>query len=188
MLDKMTEQLFDWQVRAGIQREADRELYQYAYRLLVHKASGLLLILGLSIAAGIVCETIVFIAAFMPLRQYAGGCHLKSAGSCLLFSLFVVMMGGYGVHGMASLTEDTWFNIVWYLAVLAIFFLAPVGCRNKTLDSIERKIYRFRTRLILLIECAICIVTGLMHWEMLYFAVQISHFVLACSLIVGKRQ
>ena len=99
-----------------------------------------------------------------------------------------MMMGGYGVHGMASLTEDTWFNIVWYLAVLAIFFLAPVGCRNKTLDSIERKIYRFRTRLILLIECAICIVTGLMHWEMLYFAVQISHFVLACSLIVGKRQ
>lgn len=94
--------------------------------------------------------------------------------------MFAAATNAYGVHGhtdtFQSELEKTWMILLMKLVTF------------KTLDSIERKIYRFRTRLILLIECAICIVTGLMHWEMLYFAVQISHFVLACSLIVGKRQ
>ena len=76
MIEKVAKQLFDTQCRCGMLDEKERNLYEYAYNLLICRVIVYLLIVVLGICLGSLKEIIVFLLAFIPLRQYARGLHL----------------------------------------------------------------------------------------------------------------
>lgn len=186
MFNKMTEHIFDWQVHAGMRKEGDRELYQYAYRMLISKIVSCLLIAGIAILTGTWKEVLAFLSAFMPLRQYAGGYHFQSAGICLFFSVLAMIIAGYGIAALTTTGGVRWFAFLWCISVVIIAFWAPVECKNKPLDAMEKKVYGARSRGVLCVESVICIVAVFVHWNILCAAIQMSHLVLACGLIAGK--
>lgn len=79
----------------GIIAKKDTAVYRYGLEALYSSLLELLTILFLSFFVGNFLQTILFFAAFIPLRVYAGGYHAKTRLRCYLMSLAV-----YGVFSI----------------------------------------------------------------------------------------
>lgn len=126
----------------GIISKKDTAVYCYGLEALYSSLLELLTILFLSFFVGNFWQTVLFFAAFIPLRVYAGGYHAKTRLRCYLMSLAV-----YGVFSMVLLmTPVAWLlPFAWGGSVLSLFIvwlLAPVAHQNHKISLKSRKVYR----------------------------------------------
>lgn len=162
MAEKVTELMVQNEIVTG----EDREIYVYGLNqgiiLLVNILTSLLL--GFVFNKSI--EVLVFLAAYIPLRSYAGGYHAKTPFRCYLISISMIL-------AVIFLTSINFWNELIIIAVtlisaLVIAFLAPVEDVNKTLDETERKVYKKRTREILIFVVGVSMIFRFTHqvrWE-----------------------
>lgn len=68
----------------GIIREEDAPIYRYGLEAIYSSLLELLSILTLAALIGNFWQTVLFFAAFIPLRLYAGGYHASTRLRCLL--------------------------------------------------------------------------------------------------------
>lgn len=183
MIEKVAKQLFDTQCRCGMLDEKERNLYEYAYNLLICRVIVYLLIVVLGICLGSLKEIIVFLLAFIPLRQYAGGIHLEKTEKCIVVSGVLVCVVGIYLREVSVPTFATF--LLWIVAMGCIFSLSPVGCRNKKLDLIERMVYKKRLRILLWIECLIICLTFMIGYSWVSKGMMLAHIILSISLILG---
>lgn len=73
----------------GIIREEDVPIYRYGLEAMYSSLLELLSILALAALIGNFWQTVLFFAAFIPLRLYAGGYHASTRLRCFLTSLVV---------------------------------------------------------------------------------------------------
>ncbi len=128
----------------------DKEIYDYGLKqgmIIVLNAITTIMIGSLF---GMLSETIVFSIAYIPLRSYVGGYHAKTQLRCYLLSVLLIICVLFAIE-----------NILWtssivlgltFISGIIIFILAPMEDSNKPLDSIEKKVFRVRTRIIFLKE------------------------------------
>lgn len=183
MNEKIAKQLFDFQCKNGMLDEKDRKLYEYAYSLLICKTAAYFLIAIIGIWLGNLKEILVFLLAFIPLRQYAGGVHLKKAESCILASGVQVCLMGQYLKYYPVPTILT--GLLWIMAIGLIIVLAPIGCENKKLDFKEICVYRKRSRILLGVECLLAfsaLFIGRLEFAKNIMVVQV---ILAISLLLG---
>lgn len=122
---------------------------------------GFFLILNLliSLTIGILCG--VFLQCFwtvfllFPLRIYAGGYHAQTRTSCFFISIFMILITSlilryFTIPGNVCTA---------FSGILTAFIWkqAPLDTENKRLDDEERKKYRKKTHIILLIHALLII-------------------------------
>lgn len=185
MIKKIAKQLFDFQCKCGVLEERDRRLYEYAYNLFICKVVAYLGIIIASIWLGNLKEILVFLSAFIPLRQYVGGFHLKKAERCIVASGVMVCMAGQYLNYFPMPTVITFF--LWIVAIGLISVLAPIGCINKKLDTVEIEVYRKRSRILLGMECLLVIFTHYMGFFWLSKSIIVAQIILAVSLLLGWK-
>lgn len=125
-------------------------------------------------------------AAYIPLRSFAGGFHAKTPFRCYIFSVIMLTVVSFGMKYL-SLMEWVYY-IVLSVAALIVLVLSPVEDRNKPLDDIEHKIYKKRTIFIAAVELAIALLFKLMVFDNLFIAIVYSFAVLSLMLIAGKTK
>ncbi|MDF2474337.1 MAG: putative processing-secretion protein [Anaerocolumna sp.] len=140
----------------GVITSQDKDLYTYGLK------QGLLMIINLYTALiialifGMVWQSLIFLLAYIPLRSYAGGYHAKTQLRCYLLSIVIILATLLGIKLIP------WTSFICLMATLTpggiIFFLAPVESGNIPLDHIEIKVYKRRTRTILLFEACILLI------------------------------
>lgn len=184
MLEKIAGCLFDIQCRRGILEEDKRKLYVYAYNLLLSRVSVYVVLVAAGILLGNLKEMAVFLAAFIPLRQYAGGLHLKKAGSCIVASGILVCVSGQYLKYYPDITGTT--IAIWIVAVCILLTLAPVDCANKRLDLTERKVYKRRLCILFCVECIFLVIVFLMGFKWISKEIMLAQTILAVSLILGR--
>ncbi len=133
---------------------------------------------------GVVLESAVFMAAYIPLRSFAGGYHAKTPLKCYILSLIIITII---LAGMKYLSVA---NIVYYSALAAtsliVFLLSPVEDKNKPLDEIEQKFYKKCAAIISAAELVICLIFRLINLDSLFVAGTYSFVMLSIMLIAGK--
>jgi accessory gene regulator B len=143
----------------------DRELYTYG----INQGFIILLNLVTSMVIGFVMgmflETVLFLTIYIPLRKYAGGYHAETAFSCYLLSNLMIATNLILIKVLWTYAIGVF---VVSIASILILFLAPIQAKNKPLDAVEKRVYRFRTRIILL--CIICILGMFIHLKLYLFA------------------
>lgn len=119
-----------------------------------------------------------------PLRKNAGGFHAETRCRCLFFSSMVLLVS------IICFVQISWsmtgYILITALSFAAIFFMAPVENGNKHLDHDEHRIYRKRTRLILLSEGALFVMAAAFGWKKLVTAITIDFFIVGVSLVTGR--
>lgn len=110
-------------------------------------------------------EACMFLVTFIPLRQNAGGYHTKHRWSCAVMSLLIYI----AVLLSVRLCQINQFIQIMLFVVnmLVIIRLAPVDNIDNRLDDDEIRVYKNRTRNILVVELVIFMIffiCNCLHW------------------------
>ena len=133
---------------------------------------------------GVFPEIAVFMAAYIPLRSFAGGYHAKTPLSCYVFSVIMLIVVSIGLKYLHL--ADWVYYAVLVAATLVVLVLSPVEDRNKPLAEIEQKVYKKRTMNIAAAEVMVCLALKFVGYDNLFVAVVYSFVVLSFMLVAGK--
>ena len=184
MPERISRKLFEAQLKCGVLGEEDRSLYEYGYQLLIGKLLVYVLILVMGIWTGSLLQIFVFLLAFTPIRQYAGGFHLEKAGACIWASGFLVCAAGQYLRFVPVPGIGT--MLLWGVSIGIIWALAPVGCSNKRLDEKETEVYRRRTRILLGLESIVTGIAFAAGYLWISKGVMLAQILLAAGLVAWR--
>lgn len=134
--------------RRGIVSPDDIEICAFGVGQLLFQAVNVATAAGVGLLCNMLPQCLFFLAAYIPLRSFAGGFHAKTQLRCYVLSNLLLM----AALSIIYLAPATIWNCLLLTAPGAclIFLLAPVPDRNKPLSGKEHLIYRRKARCILL--------------------------------------
>lgn len=132
---------------------------------------------------GVVLKIAVFMAAYIPLRSFAGNYHAKTPLRCYFFSVIMLFVVSIGMKYI--LVAELVYYAILTASVLIVILLSPVEDKNKPLNETEHRFYKRRTILITAAEVAISLLFKLTGLENLFVAVVYSFIVLTFMLFIG---
>ncbi|MPW26371.1 accessory regulator AgrB [Alkalibaculum sp. M08DMB] len=162
----------------------DKELYSYGLQ------QGILMILNVTttIVIGIICgmvwQSIIFLLSYIPLRTYVGGYHAKTQWRCYIFSILIISVALLGIK-LIPWTNIIYFTLMFFAGSI-ISLLAPVEDGNKHLDSIEKTIYKKRSRVILSALCGIGTLLYIIGYPQISICILVALLLLGIMLILGN--
>ena len=120
-------------VACGAIKQRDISIYQYGLEVLYLSLLEVMSILLLAVCVGNFFETLLYFAAFIPLRLFAGGYHANTRLGCYFASLCV-----YGVFSVVvdfAMISYLWSVLLAMVALAIIWKYAPVINRNHRINS-----------------------------------------------------
>lgn len=171
-------------VHSSVIKEEDAEIYIYGINQILVSVLNVSSALIIGLIFGVFFEIAVFMAAYIPLRSFAGGYHAKTPLRCYIFSVIMLIVVSIG---MKYLYMAEWvYYVVLAAAASVVLILSPVEDRNKPLDETEHKVYKRRTILIMTAELVIALLLKLAILDALFVAIAYSFIALGLMLITGK--
>lgn len=170
-------------VRSNVVKEEDAEIYIYGINQILTSVLNVSSALIIGLILGTFFEVMVFMAAYIPLRIFAGGYHAKTPLRCYIFSLIMLIVVSIG---MKYLILSEWaYYAVLSAALLIVLAISPVEDKNKPLDEIEHKVYKKRALIIAATELVISIIFRLAGLNKLFIAVVYSFTALGFMITIG---
>lgn len=171
-------------IQSSVIKEEDAEIYIYGINQILVSVLNVSSALIIGLIFGVFFEIAVFMAAYIPLRSFAGGYHAKTPLRCYVFSVMMLIVVSIGLKYL-HIAEWIYYAVL-AAATLVVLVLSPVEDRNKPLDDIEHKIYKRRTVLIAAVELTLALLLKLLMLDDLFIATAYSFIVLSLMLIAGK--
>ena len=171
-------------VHSGVIKEEDAEIYIYGINQILVSVLNVSSALIIGLIFGVFPEIVVFMAAYIPLRSFAGGYHAKTPLRCYVFSVIMLIIVSIGLKYLYL--ADWVYYTVLAVSTLVVLVLSPVEDRNKPLDETEHKVYKRRTVLIAASELVIALLLKLLISNSLLVATVYAFFALSLMLIAGK--
>jgi accessory gene regulator B len=173
----------------NIIKNEDIEVYQFGIETFLMKAFHILSYLVIGAAFLRLPELLVFLAAFIPLRESSGGYHAGTPFKCYVLSCTtVVSFLCLLVFLPAGMLE---YSLLLALAAsLFLFLIVPVETDNKPLEDAERTYYKSKAGFIIIIEFGLVLVFRMAEWKELSFIIALSlvyELVIALAGLYVKR-
>ena len=150
MDDKIFSRIASKLVESEIISADDRELYEYGLKQVASTFATVATTLIIGFIFSMIWESILFMVSYIPLRSYAGGYHARTPLKCYVFSVVLTISVLLGIRYMPH--DAILVGSLVLIASVVIFIFAPVADENKSLDAVEKKIFRKRARIILCAE------------------------------------
>lgn len=184
LLTRLAEKIGNDLVHSSVIKEEDAEIYIYGINQILVSVLNVSSALIIGLVFGVFFEITVFMAAYIPLRSFAGGYHAKTPLRCYIFSVIMVTVVSIGMKYLYI--ADWVYYAVLSASALVVIILAPVEDSNKPLDETEHKVYKKRTMLIAATELIVALLLKLLISGSLSVAIVYSFVVLSLMLIAGK--
>lgn len=181
-MNKISVKLVNSLIENDVIKKEEEEIYLFGFHqgftLLLH----MLTVLAIGLLSGMLLESVVFMVAYSPIRQYAGGIHAKTPVRCYFVSIFLIMVVLYVIK--LNIWNFTLMLGVTFISSLILFLLSPVEDKNKPLEEIEISIYRKKANQLNLVLVVLAIVTWRIH-KTVSISISLAMFTLAIMLILG---
>ena len=188
MIEKLSDRIIAYQVKKGILPEGQHVIYKYGYNLLLIRIANTCSLMGIAAVLDVYMEMLLFLLAFIPLRQYAGGYHLSKPWKCIVLSNMTVALVSIVMKYTEFFTQEMFQTVIIVVAMGIIFFLAPIDCANKRMDNTEKRVYRYRARTVSLIELIIYMSFTISDkMAMIRVGICFAYLLVGISLVLGKR-
>lgn len=170
---KMFEKIISGCIDNGTINAEDKEIYEYGLNHIAAMFLNVLTTMIISFIFGMVWQSILFMISYIPLRSYAGGYHARTKLGCYLFSTILVICVLLSIKYLSY--NKIFLLSMTFISGAIILIFAPIGDKNKSLDKIEIKVFKKRTKITLFVEIgliflliamnlnfiAICIITSM---------------------------
>jgi Membrane protein putatively involved in post-translational modification of the autoinducing quorum-sensing peptide len=178
----------------GIIKEEDIPIYRYGIE------NGIILFLNMitafiiGIITGRLIGILIFLLSLITLRSFAGGFHLDNKIACYICSNLILMIPAYAKE-MGNIFLKIWndsayvIGIMFVLCVIGtIFFLCPMDSKKRKLDIVEKKHFKVRARMILIIQLVVIVGLYFIGTEVYIIPICISLSVIAVLMLIRKVQ
>ncbi len=165
-------------------KSEDHEIYLYGFQQGFTILLNLVTICAIGIISKMLWQSILFMAAYIPLRSHAGGYHAKTHVRCYIFSIILILavvLAMKYVHFTVFIC-----SIMIVGASVVIICLAPVEDKNKPLDKEEQRVYRKRTYLIWAAELMVAVICCFLQQISPAVCFAMTFLVMAVMLVLGK--
>ena len=177
--------LADKFVRDGIATPESAEVVRYGLEALADNLLVFLMTVMVGFYYGSILSGIIVWILTLLLRKYAGGYHAKTKIRCYLTSV------GMLVVTFALLYQPEHHPAVYVILVIIsgsyIFMNAPVDHENKVLDVTERRVYRKRARIVLILEGILFVIAWMFGLGNLMAIIVMCFSIVGVSLVMGKH-
>lgn len=185
MLTKASVSLTNRLVSAGIVKSEDFEVYLFGIENTILKLIHMVSYVTLGIMLGKLPELVVFLAAFIPLREYSGGFHAKTPLRCYIVSCFTV----FTVLFILRVVPDAMLNYsipISLVGSLLLFLVIPVEAKEKPLDESEKIYYKSKGGFLILLILVLTLVFIILDWDKIAFILSLSLAYEMFIALVGK--
>lgn len=155
MLKKLAGRIVNRQVEEGCLPDTEREVYTYAYEVLLNQLINIFISVIIAICMQDFLTVAVFLVSYIPLRSYCGGYHAKTHLRCSAVSAILLILICTMMHLLNGWANGIPALAAFLLSGILVFLYAPVESKNKPLDDAERSCYRKRGRMVWLLEVLI---------------------------------
>ncbi len=147
MTRKISEMLTNTLMLSGAVSHEKQEVIIFGLELLISSIIGILIIIAISIIAGVPLLWIAFLLSFIPLRTTAGGYHaLTHTGCNITFAItYIICVVLCKYVMMPKIT----FVLISAISTIMILLFSPVEAKNKPLNSERKKKNRLRSIVII---------------------------------------
>ena len=173
-------------MRSNVIKEEDAEIYIYGLNQILVSVLNVSSALIIGWIFGVILEIAVFMAAYIPLRSFAGGYHAKTPLRCYIFSVIMLIVVSIGIKYL--LVPDLAYYIALVIGIFIVLLLSPILHPTKPLDAAEHKVYKRRTIIVTLVELVLCLLLKLLDLNNLFVSVIYSFVMLSFMLITGKAK
>lgn len=145
----------EYLIRTGNAKESEREVLDFGFEMLCTVLISGIVVLVTGIYMGMFVETLIFVMALLPLRQYTGGLHFHTRAGCGIASLVLFVCSLF----LIKYAKFSWEIqlIICVIGALAIAIYAPVDNESNPLDSEIKEKFGRRARAVMGIESIIFI-------------------------------
>lgn len=170
--------------RNGCIQPGQEEIVAFGLNEGIHSIMGAAVAILLGCFLGIGGQALIFLAAFIPLRIYAGGYHAQSRKACAFLSLLLILA--------VFVLLDTWRGSATVTFVLGtvsagiILCLGSTDNRNHRFSSGERRVYSGICRKMVLIEVVVLAAAGMMNCQIVQSPVAAALLLELLLMLVGK--
>lgn len=137
---KRTEELALYLIHHKVVDIEQKEVYQFGLQQTASMIFDLLIAVTIALIMNMFVDMIIFMIAFITIRQYAGGYHADKRHLCVFFSIIMEILSLLAISNYT----DQLFPLT-ILSVVGICVLSPIDTLNNPLDGLEKKHYRKKT-------------------------------------------
>lgn len=160
MFDRLSQMITEKLITQKIIPDDQEELYSFGFNQGITMILNIITTLAIGFLLGEVLNSILFLAAYIPLRNYAGGyhaptplkCYLSSIGIMSAVLIMIKLIDGLDPNFKTSLLglgRNSTFVVAFLLGAFVCALYAPQEDKNKPLDELEKKVYKRRTLIVL---------------------------------------
>lgn len=185
MLDKASESLTNRLVSAGIVKSEDYEIYQFGIENTILKLIHMVSYITLGLILGSLPELFVFLAAFIPLREYSGGFHAKTPLKCYIVSCITV----FTVLFILRFAPEAVMNYSIPIALVGsflLFLVIPVEAKEKPLDESEKIYYKSKGGFLILSILVLTLIFIMLDLNKIAFILSLSLIYEMIIALAGK--
>lgn len=180
MVTRITEKLHS----DGIICLEEVKVVKYGLINIANNLLGLFITLFIGFYFGYLVESFILWLMVLPLRKNAGGFHANTKIGCFLLSTIMLLTS------FAYIKYSEWSTILQILVSIVlfviIFTMAPVENHNKRLSIIEQLVYKKRTRIVLIMDGLLFVISIFLKWKALLTLIMVSLFIVSISLVSGR--
>lgn len=168
----------------GAISKSETDICTYGLEVFISSVLEIASIFVISAFAGNFLETVLFFAAFIPLRIYAGGYHASTKLRCYLLSLLVYGAFTFVMHALPNTAYAPLNMLFAAFSLSAVLIAAPIVHKNKNVSDTERKYYRkFSVCIALTQTLSIWILTALLPTSPFVISLTLGQLAVTLSMI-----
>lgn len=152
MFEKLANRIVDRQVKIGIIKDSEADIYKYGYLLAFESFANIVIGIVIGLFLNKMPIVILFWCAYIPLRTYSGGWHASSAWLCTILSNITLIWIIFITQQTSIETNPVWHIWVELICIGLIILLSPVGTKAKPISEAEKKVYKRIVVLIIFVE------------------------------------
>ena len=161
-------------------------IYRYGYILVCEVFINIIIA---AIIAGISGEWLLitlFCVIYIPLRSFCGGWHADKLWKCTIYSNFIIILMIIGAEYMVQAFTGILLFVLFIICLLGILCMAPMDTKSKPISKEERKVYKNKIHVIVLVHLFIFIAMVLAKWNTIMYVIDFSYVTQVVMLFLEK--
>ena len=189
MVIDLSEKISDRLVTDGIISNESKSLYSYGLFIAISNIIYFLFCAFFGFILNCFFPGILFYITCFIIRSFAGGYHASTEKKCIIISFISIAISlvfiKLLIFNQSNIRSDI-LLLIFFIFLGLIFLIAPIDSNEKKLNSKEKRIFRFFTRLVVSLCAIIAIILYRNNHIDFSYAIQVSVFLQAILMVAGK--
>ncbi len=186
MIENLVDKIINKQLEENIISIEEVNIYKYGYILVCEVFVNIIIALIIAGISGKWLLVILFLIIYIPLRSFCGGWHADKFWKCTIYSNLIIVLMLINIEYIVDRFNNIVFLSNFIICSICIFCFAPVDTKTKLISIDEKKVYRKKIRIIVLLHFIVYIMMILMDWNEIVYLITFSYVIQVIILFIEK--